>query len=166
MDPQQVSDLHEIHLLKARYFRFMDTRQWDRFRELFTDDLEYYISNSRLPESTTPLFTKADQLVSYLSASEPEKITVHHGHTPEIELIDDSTASGVWAMFGWTDEPGRGFAMQSFGHYHERYVRGEDGKWRISSIHLTRLRLNRVNPQPSEGVDVIDRGVLGSLPQG
>jgi hypothetical protein len=165
VDSQRASDLHEIHLLKARYFRFMDTRQWDQFRNLFTDDLQYYISNSRVPESTTPVFTSADQLVSYLSRSDPGKITIHQGHTPEIELIGDNTATGIWAMFGWTDEPKRGFAMQSFGHYHERYLRGEDGRWRISSIHLTRLRLNTVASQPSEGGDVIDRGVLGSLPQ-
>ncbi len=163
MDAQQVPDLHEIHLLKARYFRFMDTRQWDKFRTLFTDDLTYYISNSRLPESQTPVFDSADQLVAYLSASDPSKITVHQGHTPEIEFVDENNATGVWAMFGWTDEPGRGFASQSYGHYHERYVRGADGRWRISSIHLTRLRLNPVPPRESQPHDVIDRNVLSSV---
>jgi 3-phenylpropionate/cinnamic acid dioxygenase small subunit len=49
-------DLYEIQLLKARYVRYMDTRQWEAWRELFTDDFEYYIDRSWRPESTTPVF--------------------------------------------------------------------------------------------------------------
>ncbi len=55
-------------------------------------------------------------------------MTVHQGHMPEIEFLDADHASGIWSMFDWVDDPGRGFAAQGFGHYHERYVRCPDGK--------------------------------------
>jgi hypothetical protein len=156
-------DVYEIQLLKARYTRYMDTRQWDAWRELFTDDLEYYIDVSWKPESTTPTFQGADQLVAYLSASEPTKVTVHQCHTPEIEFVDEDHATGIWALFSWTDEPSRGFAVKNYGHYHDEYVRGADGKWRISSIHLTRLRQNSVDHLPSSYIDVIDHNTLDSV---
>jgi hypothetical protein len=156
-------DLYEIQLLRARYTRFMDTRNWERFRELFTEDLEYFVEFSREPESTTPTFRGPDELVGYLSKSEPTKVTVHHCHTPEIEFLDDDNATGIWAMFSWADEPGRNFAVQCYGHYHDRYVRGTDGRWRIASTHLTRLRQNRVDHLPSERVDVIDPVALRSV---
>jgi hypothetical protein len=158
-------DLYEIQLLKARYVRYMDTRQWEAWRELFTDDFEYYIDTSWKPESTTPTFKGADELIAYLSASEPTKITIHQCHTPEIEFLGENTATGIWALFSWTDEPSRDFAVKNYGHYHDRYQREEDGCWRISAIHLTRLRQNRIENLPSEPMDVIDRDALKSLGQ-
>ena len=44
-DPGRWADVYEIQKLKARYFRFMDTKQWERFGELFTEDLKFYIAS-------------------------------------------------------------------------------------------------------------------------
>lgn len=160
MDIQQLSDTYEIQKLKARYFRLMDTKQWDAWRELFTDDLEFYIEDTPVPTADTPTIVGADALVSYLSKSDPSKRTIHHGHMPEIEFIDKDTATGIWAMFDWVDDPGRGGAWRGYGHYHERYERGADGRWRIASVHLTRLRNNTVAPLPTEHHPGLDAGQL------
>jgi hypothetical protein len=150
-------DLYEIQLLKARYTRFLDTKQWDAFRDLLTDDFESFISLSWKPESTEPNYRSADDLVAYLSARASTRVTVHQCHTPEIEFLDEDTATGIWALFSWADEPEREFAVKNYGHYHERYRRCPDGRWRISWQHLTRLRQNLVEHLPSQPVDVIDR---------
>jgi SnoaL-like domain len=144
MDPQQLGDLYEIQKLKARYFRTMDLRLWEEFRDVFTDDLEFFIERTQTPQATTPTINGADTLVAYLAASDPRKVTIHHGHMPEIDFLDADHATGIWAMYDWVDDPGRGFAVQGFGHYHERYLRCPDGRWRIASVRLTRLRLNSV----------------------
>ncbi|MGO8862407.1 MAG: nuclear transport factor 2 family protein [Acidimicrobiales bacterium] len=162
MNPDQLVDLYEIQKLKARYFRLMDTKQWDEWRDLFTDDMELYLENSPLPESDAPTLVGGDALVAYLSASHPDKLTVHQGHMPEIEFVDRDTATGIWAMFDWVDDPGRRGAWQGYGHYHERYVRCPDGRWRIASVRLTRLRVNAVPPQPSEATTGLDPGQLRS----
>jgi hypothetical protein len=155
-DDVRLADLLEIEKLKARYFRYMDTKQWDRFRQVFTDDLKLYIESSALPAATEPTFSSADELVRYLRASHPGKVTVHQGHMPEIEFTGPDTATGIWAMFDWVDDPGRGGAWQGFGHYHEKYVRGADARWRIQEVRLTRLRVDAVDPRPSLGHVGID----------
>jgi hypothetical protein len=160
MDANQLSDLYEIQKLKARYFRLMDTKQWDGWRDLFTDDMELFLEQGAVPEADTPTIAGADALVAYLSASDPGKVTVHQGHMPEIEFTDENTATGIWAMFDWVDDPGRGGAWQGLGHYHERYVRCPDGRWRISSVRLTRLRVDAVPPQPSMGQVGLDAAQL------
>jgi SnoaL-like domain len=132
----------------------MDTKQWELFGEVFTEDLKFYIvsgsgsaSESDQPASDQPTFDGRQALIGYLAASHPGKVTVHQGHMPEIEFTGDDTATGVWALFDWVDDPGRGGAWQGFGHYHERYVRGADGRWRICEVRLTRLRVDRVEPR-------------------
>jgi SnoaL-like domain len=146
-DAGRMADVYQIQKLKARYFRFMDTRQWEDFGRLFTADLKFYIEDTRTPGASDPTFDGARALVDYLAASHPGKVTVHQGHMPEIEFTGPDTATGVWAMFDWVDDPGRGGAWQGFGHYHEKYVREPDGNWRISEVRLTRLRVDKVEPR-------------------
>lgn len=146
---QQLIDILEIERVKARYFRYMDHRQWDKFRDLFTDDLQFFIDTGREPVTTAATWTSADDLVAYLGSTPPTKITVHQGHMPDIEFIDDDHAEGVWAMFDWVDYPSRGSAFKGYGYYFETYVRCPDGRWRISSSRLTRLRTNTVQSMDS-----------------
>jgi hypothetical protein len=55
------------------------------------------------------------------------------------------------------DDPGRGGAWQGFGHYHERYVKGTDGQWRIREVNLTWLRIDKVEPrEPIQHVSIDD----------
>jgi SnoaL-like domain len=166
VDAQRLTDLHEIQKLKARYLRCMDLRLWDEFRDVFTDDLELYVENTKTPQAEQPTVRGADNLVNYLAASDPRKVTVHQGHMPEIEFLDADNATGIWAMFDWVDDPGRGFAAQGFGHYHERYVRCPDGKWRISSVRLTRLRSNSVPHQVSDLEVTLDPDTLEAVAGG
>jgi hypothetical protein len=50
-------------------------------------------------------------------------------------------------MFDWVDSSAAGgFSMQGFGHYHERYVKGDDDQWRIAELRLTRLRVDQSAP--------------------
>ena len=35
----ELEDLEQIRQLKARYFRFMDTKQWELLATVFTDDV-------------------------------------------------------------------------------------------------------------------------------
>jgi SnoaL-like domain len=133
-------NVENIKQLKARYFRFIDTKQWEALRDVFTDDLEFYF------ESSTPTITSADAFVAFISERLATAVSVHHGHMPEISIADDSNATGVWAMYDWVDDPDHGRAFQGYGHYHERYRRGSDGSWRISELRLERIRVDPVEP--------------------
>jgi hypothetical protein len=139
---QFLYDLEQIKQTKARYFRFLDTKQWDQWRTCFTDDLHFYLG-----QDASPIAASADEFVAYVAKLLADTVTVHHGHMPEIELTSAATASGIWAMFDWVDwsktaTPERSF--QGYGHYQEEYEKGVDGRWRIKRSRLTRLRVDHL----------------------
>ncbi len=143
-DPGAGADRQALIDLKARYFRFLDTKQWSSWRELFTDDMVFYNDEAPVPTSTEPMTSGGDEFVAMVSATLADAVTVHHGHMPEIHFVDDRNANGIWAMFDWVDSSGSGGgSMQGFGHYHERYEKGDDGRWRIADLRLTRLRTDQ-----------------------
>lgn len=127
--------VEDIKRLKASYFRYIDLHWWDQLRALFTDDAEFDIGESSSKPSTP------DEFVASVGRHLSEAATVHHGHMPEIDIVDDTHARGIWAMYDQV-EPATtsGFpALTGFGHYTEEY-RKIDGRWRISRLRLTRLK--------------------------
>lgn len=128
----------EIRNLKARYFRCVDFRLWDEFADLFTDDLEVDFA-----ESTSGAKGKSEFLASVARHFETG-YSVHHGHVPEIEIIDDTTATAVWPMYDRVESPeDSGYVShEGWGHYTETYRRCDDGRWRICRSRLSRIRRN------------------------
>jgi len=147
--------IEAIKQLKARYFRLIDTKQWADWRKLFTDDARF--------EGTSRPYEGPDDFCASTSAWLNPGVTVHHGHMPEIELLDDTNARGIWAMFDHVQfaEPiafGAYAGMNGFighGHYHERY-RNDGSGWKISFLRLTRLHVEPIPPGTP----------LAELPQG
>ena len=90
----------------------MDTKDWAHWRELFTDDLVFYIEDSVFPETTEPTTVGGDAFVEYVSQVLLTAVTVHQGHMPDIEFTADGEARGIWAMFDWVDDAENGRAMQ------------------------------------------------------
>jgi len=144
MDDNHLADRVGLQELKASYFRYLDTKQWDSWRELFTDDMVFYVDSASVPTETQPMTTSGDDFVEMVSSTLVDAVTVHQGHMPELRFVDERTANGIWAMYDWVDRSGSGGdSMQGFGHYHEHYVKGNDGKWRIKELRLTRLRTDQ-----------------------
>ena len=136
-----VDDLEAIRQLKARYFRCMDTKDWDGMKQVFAPDV--HIDMER---EGGGLHDDVDSFFTMLVAAIGDVTTVHHGHMPEIELTSPTTATGIWAMedmLRWPD----GTEMHGYGHYHETYVKLDAG-WRIKSLRLDRLRVD-FNPAPA-----------------
>jgi deoxyribodipyrimidine photolyase-like uncharacterized protein len=136
----RMDDLEAIRQLKARYFRLMDTKQWEDWRECFTADAELHT----LP-NPDQRFIGRDQIVQRVSEILADSVTVHHGHMPEIELQGSDRATGIWAMDDWVDMPA--LSLRGFGHYHDEYVK-QAGLWRIRHSRLTRLRVDIERKDP------------------
>jgi uncharacterized protein (TIGR02246 family) len=128
-----VDDIEAIKQLKARYFRLMDTKDWDGMRQVFADDV--YVDTT---DAGGRVLEGADEFVTGLRTLLADVVTVHHGHMPEIELTSPTTATGIWAMEDWLSWPDSG-DMHGAGHYHEEYEK-VDGRWKIKKMTLTRLR--------------------------
>jgi uncharacterized protein (TIGR02246 family) len=130
-----VDDVEAIKQLKARYFRTMDTKDWEGMRQVFSDDVVMDTT-----DSGGGVVAGADAFLGFLRQTLADAVTVHHGHMPEIELTSPTTATGTWALHDvivWPD----GTRLDGDGHYHETYEQ-EGGAWRITSSTLTRLRMD------------------------
>lgn len=140
-DIVRLAHLEELKRLKARYFLYLDHKQWARWGALFCEDAVMDVS-AQFPEAPDPsihIMRGRDAILQAVSKAVGTTITVHHGHAPVIDLHSEDEATGIWAL---EDNlfMASGTRMQGFGHYHERYRR-IDGAWLISETRLTRLKI-------------------------
>ena len=137
-----VDDHEAIRQLKARYFRLLDTKDWAGFRQLFVQEVVIDVS-----ADGAGVFDGLDAFMEMLEPALAGVVTVHHGHTPEITLSSETTATGIWAMEDRLRFPvsSGGTEIRGFGHYHDTYVK-KDGQWRIAGQRLSRLRVDVVTP--------------------
>lgn len=140
-DPTALLEMESIKQLKARYCRYLDTKDWEAWREIFTDD---FVSDTAAAGGK--VIVGADEFVAFIRATlgKPSQPTVHQVHAPEIELTSPTTARGVWALEDVV-RLAPGLNLNGYGHYHETYVK-IDGQWRIKTSKLTRLRTDIFNP--------------------
>ena len=142
------SEIEAIRTLKAQYCRFLDTRDRDGWRSLFADDLVVRLDMAPATfggdPQTAPPIEGADTFVSFTLGALEGVRSVHHVHSPEIELTSEDTATGIWAMQDWLIYP-NGTELHGAGHYHETYRKAGD-RWQITSLHLTRTVMKVVEP--------------------
>jgi len=132
-------EIEAIKQVKARYCRLLDTKDWDGWRALFSDDFR-----SDTSEAGGKVIVGADDFVAFVRRQLGSQPTVHQVHAPEIELTSPTTARGVWALNDIV-RLAPGVNLDGFGHYHETYAK-TDGLWRITASKLTRLRTDIFNP--------------------
>jgi hypothetical protein len=138
--PRSLEDLLHIEAikqLKSDYFYLMDTKQWEQWKFVFTEDFSM--------EGPAPIDQGRDAFVAFVSKHLEGVISCHHGHMPVIEIVDHSTARGRWTLFddlrfpaGHPLAPTAALRRFGYGHYHEQYRR-EGDQWRIASMQLTYL---------------------------
>lgn len=127
---------------KARYCRCLDEKNWEGYGDTFT--LDALLDTTGSGGDTV---RGREALVKNVRGSIEHATTAHQVHSPEMALVDADTIDVVWAMQDrviWCEHQATGAGrrgLTGFGHYRERYVRCEDGRWRIASSRLTRLHM-------------------------
>lgn len=137
-----LKDINEIAQLKARYLRCVDTKDWAGFTALVTEDFHL--------ESDGGVKDGREEIVASLRKSLESATTIHHVHNPEITITGPDTATAIWPMndhviFQGEKSP---YVVHGYGHYHEEYVRAEDG-WRVKSCVMKRLRVDTEGELPA-----------------
>jgi hypothetical protein len=127
--------VNEIRNLKSKYFRYIDAKNWDGLREIFTQDAVLDFGEGPASLEDTLLFWK-----SVLAGA----ISVHAGHAPEIEVIGVNDARAIWPMDDQIytpserEKPFGHLLLRGFGYYHETYLR-QSGRWRIKTLKMERI---------------------------
>ncbi len=143
MIEQTQSEIENIRTLKARYCRFMDTKQWEAFSQLLSEEvvLEFYDTAGALQLKVEGREEVMRQVPAYLKSAQSVHLVQHH----EIELLTPTTARGIWAVediitfFDPVHSPSA--VIHGFGYYHEHYEKSA-GQWRITGYRLERLKLD------------------------
>jgi hypothetical protein len=137
-DVERLLALEEIKALKARYCRCMDAREWDGWRECFTDDVAFYFTSKPM--------IGVDALADFGAHYLGRVTSVHQVHNPEIDFQSETEATGIWALHDiliWPEPNNFGITkMVGYGNYHERYRR-VDGSWRIAEVKITRFLVDK-----------------------
>ena len=154
-----MEDIEEIKQLKARYFRGLDSKDWELYGACFAEDIVV-----DLTRAGGERFEGRDKFMAYATAM-PMVQSVHHGHMPEIDLTGDTTATGVWSMEDyniWED----GRQNHGWGHYLETYEK-KDGRWAIKTMKLSYLRIETPTEKPAMIAGEANTGHLrGARPTG
>ena len=144
-DLQQLLDREAIERLKARYFESLDAKDWDAFRQVFTDDARFELMEGDPIEG-------ADAFVEMTRGVLAAARTVHHGHSPSLTIDGPAEAHGSWLLLDYVEWPpdaetAERRGMEGYGRYDETY-RKVDGEWRISGWALDYLRIDPLAPRP------------------
>lgn len=145
-----LEDFEAIRTVKARYCRYLDSKDWDGLASIFAEDIVLDVQE----DTGKPPFEGRDAVVAMIRWSVQDAKTAHQIHFSEIELDGDEAHvitpmqdRVVWAA-GKSPVPGVA-SITGYGHYRERYVR-QDGVWKIAHLKLTRLHVDMF-PEPVAG---------------
>lgn len=142
--------IEDIKTLKSRYFSAVDTKDWPAIIDIFTEDARVDFSGECQYHVGHHGVTAADidpaqwvviggaETARVIEGAVGGIVAVHQGHDPQIHLHSETRATGRWTLY---DRLEYGLeVMHGYGHYDEEY-RLVDGRWRISALTLTRLRV-------------------------
>jgi uncharacterized protein (TIGR02246 family) len=137
-DVRRLIALEEIKALMARRVRCLDEKDWAGFAACYTDDAVCYsFTSADAPEDTV---IGGQAIAERVAATLAEVTTVHQLHTPELEILSEDRATGIWPLNDILIrvQDGQRRWMRAYGHYRQTY-RKEGGRWLIAEHRLTRL---------------------------
>jgi hypothetical protein len=151
-DVEKLVATQEIRALMARRVRCLDTKDWDGFADCYTSDA---VSHSFQQGDTGEPPTVGTQVIDDLAPTVGARAiadrvaealssvtTVHQVHEPEIVVLSEDSATGLWPLMDllvWDQDGGRRY-LHGYGHYRQVYEK-VDGRWLIKEHWLTRLRV-------------------------
>jgi len=138
-------DFAAISMVKARYCRFLDTKDWAAYTDLFTED---FILDTSTAGGAPPVHGREDAITYIRSCVEHAK-TAHHVHNPEI-TIEGDTAQVIWAMQDrviWPED--RAARLNESGHTGFGQYHAAVPHLRAPPPRIGHAILNRVLPRPA-----------------
>ena len=134
-DVQRLLDMEAIRQLKYAYFRCIDTANLEELATLLHEDVHaHFIGGSY----EWKLQGRDDYVSNIGAAFHNRAVAQHNGHHPEIEILSEREAKGVWYLADhmWILEHKVLTAGTSL--YWDRYEK-VDGRWLIRDTRYERI---------------------------
>lgn len=149
----ELIECEHIKRLKYRYMRAVDTKDWTLLEQLFTSDAVSWYDSGKYR------FEGRDNILKFLSQNMTRLITLHQVHHPEIDLVNEHTATGVWYLQDYVINLEQNWELVGAALYEDEYVK-VDGEWKIRSTGYHRT-FEETRPR-GEGIRTHDRwGIAG-----
>lgn len=139
-------DLNVIRQSKAKYCRYIDSKQWQAFRALFAPGASIRIVDPA--GATMAEFDNANDFVKSAMDFIGSGRSIHQIHNEEFEHISEEQIEAIWSMedyivFPATHHPPLA-SVHGYGHYFETWRKNDD-TWQISKLELRRSILELVH---------------------
>ncbi len=140
-DIQRLMDMEAIRQLKHAYFRCVDTANLEEMATLFHDDVLVHFKGGNYEWKLTG---KQEYLDSIGSAFNKQAVGQHNGHHPEIQMLSDTEATGIWYLTDNMWVLNHNFFTTGSALYWDRYEK-VDGRWLIRETRYERIyEINRM----------------------
>jgi len=134
-DIQRLMDIEAIKQTKHAYFRCIDTANLEELSSLFHEDvLVHFVGGSY----EWKLSGRDEYVKSIGQSFSNEAVGHHNGHAPEIQMLSDTEATGIWYLADnmWVMKYNAFTTGTAI--YWDKYVK-EEGKWLIKETRYERL---------------------------
>ena len=132
---QMLLDIEAIKRVKHTYFRCLDTANFDEIEGLFHPEVTVHFVGGTYEWK---LEGKREYLDSIRASFHKEAIGHHNGHHPEIRLVSESEATGIWYLADQMWMFSNQYYTAGTALYWDRYVK-EDGRWLIRHTKYERI---------------------------
>src|SRR5580658_8937881 len=95
IDSKRIQDILELQRLKGLYFYYLDHKDWEIWRSLFTNDAELLVDRTDEQGSSRDVTSGIDEIIGYVKERLAIIPSVHHGHTPLYEFGSGTEATGI-----------------------------------------------------------------------
>ena len=134
-DVQRLMDMEAVRQLKHAYFRCIDTANFEELATLFHEDvLVHFIGGTY----EWKLQGRDEYLQSLEKSFTQASIGHHNGHQPEIQILSETEATGVWYLADHMWILNSNYLTTGTALYWDRYVK-QDGNWRVKETRYERL---------------------------
>jgi hypothetical protein len=134
-DIQTLMDIEAIKQLKHAYFRCLDTANFAELSELFHEDVSvHFIGGSY----EWKLSGRKEYVDAVSKAFSNQAIGHHNGHQPEIQILSETEATGIWYLADSMWILSGKFFTTGTALYWDRYVKNE-GRWTIKETKYRRI---------------------------
>ena len=128
-------DIEAIKQLKHSYFRCLDTANFEELSTVFHEDVQVHFVGGSYEWK---LEGRDEYLASIQNAFHRESIGHHNGHHPEIQILDENEATGIWYLSDNMWVFNFNFFTTGTAIYWDRYVK-RDGRWLIRETRYERI---------------------------
>jgi len=134
-DLQTMMDIEAIKQLKHAYFRCIDTANFAELAGLFHDDVTVHFMGGTYEWK---LNGKTEYVAAVTQSFHNQSIGHHNGHQPEIQILSDSEATGIWYLSDNMWQLNSKFFTTGTALYWDRYQK-VDGIWLIRETRYRRI---------------------------